>query len=100
MSTAKFTVDRYTALAAVNQDKICYHNGLLQPGLGYGWVTGETARLTADLRNALRDLWVADLIDIDTHHLFAQRGHRVRITPNGHRVLREWSVRARGERAA
>ncbi|TNC19394.1 hypothetical protein [Amycolatopsis alkalitolerans] len=99
MSTAKFTVNRYQALAAVSQGKICYNNGLLEPAPGYDWVTGETSQMTDDLRHALRDLWAADLIDIDTHHLF-ERGHQVRITTRGYPTLRAWSVLARREYAA
>ncbi|WP_190813030.1 hypothetical protein [Saccharopolyspora pogona] len=99
MSRTTFTANRYTALDAVNQGKICYHNGLLQPALGYDWVMGISP-MADDLRQTLRDLWVTDLIDIDTHRLFALRGHRVVITTKGYRTLRDWSALARGEWAA
>ncbi|MEV0699938.1 hypothetical protein AB0I53_18805 [Saccharopolyspora sp. NPDC050389] len=100
MSRIIFTATHYAALDAVNQGKICYHNGLLQPALGYDWVTGITCPMTDDLRQTLRDLWITDLIDIDTHHLFALRGHRVVLTMKGYRTLRDWSALGRREFAA
>ncbi|MGI8312073.1 hypothetical protein [Saccharopolyspora hattusasensis] len=94
MYPTTFTANRYAALDAVNQGKICYHNGLLQSALGYDWVMDITRPMTDDLRQTLRDLWVADLIDVETHRLFALRGHRVVITTKGYRTLRDWSALA------
>ncbi|MEV4648847.1 hypothetical protein [Saccharopolyspora sp. NPDC049426] len=56
--------------------------------------------MTDELRQALHDLWVADLIDIETRDLFAPRGHRVVITRKGTRALRYWSLSDHGGFAA
>ncbi|QIZ38718.1 hypothetical protein [Saccharopolyspora sp. ASAGF58] len=91
MHGTTFTEARYAALAAVYAGKICYQNGLARPGLGYEWGTGVPGPMTDEFRHTLRELWAADLIDIDVHRLFAPRGHRVAITAKGYRALREWS---------
>ncbi len=43
-----------------------------------------------EMRDTLQELWAADLIDVDTHRVFVQRGHRVRTTMRGYQLWCEW----------
>jgi hypothetical protein len=90
MTRPTFTDARYAALGAVHRDRVRYDTGLSGPALGYTWSEDTGGPMSQTMRQALRDLWTADLIDVDTHRLFAQHGHRVTTTINGYRLLREW----------
>lgn len=100
LSRATSSPLRLAALDAVSRGNICFHNGFLDPEVGYSWVPGVVSPMTEELRRALHDLWVADLIDIETRDLFAPRGHRVVITRRGNRALRYWSLSDHGGFAA
>lgn len=100
MSRATSTALRLTALDSVSRGSICFHNGFRDSEVGYSWVPGVVSPMTDELGQALHDLWVADLIDIDTRDLFAPRGHRVVITRKGTRALRYWSLSDHGGFAA
>lgn len=100
MSRATSAALRLTALDSVSRGKICFHNGFLESEVGYAWVPGVVSPMTDELRQALHDLWIADLIDIETRDLFAPRGHRVVITRKGNRALRYWSLSDHGGFAA
>ena len=41
MTATRFTVDRYSALIDVFDDKVRFHNGLSGPALGYTWAEGH-----------------------------------------------------------
>ncbi|MDI2028165.1 hypothetical protein QFW96_06070 [Saccharopolyspora sp. TS4A08] len=92
---------RYTALESVQRGMICYHNGLYDRPVGYDWAAGAANPMTAALGAALHDLWVADLIDIDTRsNLFAPRGHRVVLTAKGRQALSWWPFPEPAKQAA
>jgi hypothetical protein len=90
MTRLSFTEDRYAALEAVHHDFVRYHTGLAGPALGYTWSEHAGGQMFERMRQVLRDLWTADLIDVDTHRILAQRGHRVSTTTSGYLQLREW----------
>jgi hypothetical protein len=93
MSRLSFTEDRYAALKAVHSDQVRYHTGLTGPSLGYTWSEHVGGQMFEWMRQVLRDLWTADLVDVDTHRILAQHGHRVTITTSGYLRLREWEER-------
>lgn len=95
MTRLAFSTHRYTALSAVQRDQVRYHTGLNGPALGYTWSEHVGGQMFGCLRQALCELWAANLVEVDTHRLFARRGHRVVITMRGYRLLCEWNEVAR-----
>jgi hypothetical protein len=100
MTRLAFTEARYAALTAVHRDHVAYHTGLSGPALGYTWSERVGGQMFEDMRQVLRDLWTADLIEVDTHRVLAQRGHRVNTTTSGYFQLREWEGAKQQSRAA
>jgi hypothetical protein len=90
MKKLECTEDRFAALMAVHRDQVRYHTGLTGPSVGYMWAESLGGQMFEDMRHVLRDLWTSDLIEVDTHRLFAQGGHRVSTTTNGYLLLRQW----------
>jgi hypothetical protein len=88
--TLTYNSDRLAALIAVHDDQVRYHTGLSGPSVGYTWSEGAGGRMFEQFRHTLQDLWSADLIDVDTHRLFAQHGHRVTITTKGYVLMHQW----------
>ncbi|GAA2792177.1 hypothetical protein [Saccharopolyspora taberi] len=82
----------HAALTAVQQDLVRYHNGRTGPALGYTWSESAGGQMFDEMRQTLQELRAAHLIDVETHRVFAQRGHRVRTTTAGYRLLRTWSA--------
>lgn len=90
MTQLTFTDTRCTALAAVQRDHVRYHSGLAGPALGYTWSEHAGGQMHEDFRHVLRELWALNFIEVETHRVFAQRGHRVITTMNGYRLLCAW----------
>ena len=100
MSRPDYSDLRHRALLAVQQDLVRYHNGRTGPALGYTWSEQAGGQMFDEMRLALQELWNAHLIDVETHRVFAQRGHRVRTTPTGYRILLAWADGAAAPAAA
>lgn len=81
---------RHEALNAVYGDHVRYHNGLAGPALCFTWAEESGGQMFHEMRDTLHELWAADFIDVETHRLFAQRGHRVHVTMRGYQRLCEW----------
>lgn len=96
MTRLTFSHLRYAALSAVHQDQVRYHTGVDGPALGYTWSEDVGGQMFDNLRQILSELWAADLIEVETHRIFAERGHRVSTTTRGYLVLREWEEATHG----
>jgi hypothetical protein len=84
------TDDRHAALAAVHADRVRYHSAPAERSLGYAWSESVAERMCDATRVVLHELWAADLVEVETHRLFAHRGHRVITTTQGYLLLQEW----------
>lgn len=99
MARLPYTDTRFAALNAVHNDQVTYHTGLAGPALGYTWSEHVGGQMFMEMREVLRELWTADLIEVQTHRVLAHRGHQVVITTNGYRLLREWAAVAQPQAA-
>lgn len=77
----------WEVLSAVDDGLVRFYNGLVGSVLGYAWCDPAIGSISDTTRKVLRDLWVADLIDIDFRALLAEGGYEVVTTTNGHRLL-------------
>lgn len=77
----------------VDDGRVRFYNGLSDPVLGYAWSEPTMGLISDTTSKVLRDLWIADLIDIDFSALLAQGGYGVVTTTHGHRLLRSRHAR-------
>ena len=95
MQPFAFSGSRQAALAAVHCGDVRYHHGLTGPALGFTWSENRGGQMFHEMRHALHELWAANLIDVETHRVFARSGHRVVTTMRGYQLWREWHDQAR-----
>ncbi len=89
-----YSDQRRASLADVYRGKVEFDNSLgAGQGNGYRWAERIGGAMFDAQQNLLVELWRADLIEVDSSHLFASRGHRVRLTHRGWQTLREWGFR-------
>ncbi len=92
---APYSPQRLAALVDVYRDRVEFDNSLgAGQGNGYRWAERIGGAMFDAQQDLLVELWQADLIEVDTSHLFAARGHRVRLTHRGWQTLRQWGFTA------
>ncbi len=95
-----FNEQRFDTLVNVYLGKVEFDNSLgAGQGSGYHWAARIGGAMFDAQQDVLFELWQADLIEVDTSHIFTARGHRVMLTHRGWTSLREWGF-AREECAA
>jgi hypothetical protein len=85
------TEQRHTALAAVYADQVRFHSAPATVPR-YEWCESAHKPMTEETRRVLQELWSADLVEVETYRLFAQRGHRVTVTTQGYLQLMAWGT--------
>lgn len=89
-----YSDQRHASLLDVYRGKVEFDNSLgAGQGNGYRWAERIGGAMFDTQQDLLMQLWQTDLIEVDTSHLFAARGHRVRLTHRGWQTLRDWGLR-------
>lgn len=92
MTRLERTDQRHAALAAVHGDQVRYQSSPADAAPGYAWSDSVGGQMTDAMRRVLHELWAADLVEVETYRLFAQRGHRVTTTTQGYLLLMTWAT--------
>ncbi len=86
-----YSTQRLASLVDVFRGKVEFDNGLGGgQGNGYRWAEHIGGAMFDAQQDLLFGLWRGGLIEVDTSHLFASRGNRVRLTHRGWQTLRQW----------